>query len=63
MNFTIPLAEDSLNEIFFEMSLHQSWIELIDVQCEEYGMERNELLKELIKLGLVVWTGREKNNN
>ena len=60
MGFTIPLADDDPNEIYFEINLHQSWMRFIDSECEEYGMERNDLVRELVKLGMVAWRGQER---
>ena len=60
MGFTIPLADDDPNEIYFEINLHQSWMRFIDSECEEYGMERIDLVRELVKLGMVAWRGQER---
>ena len=59
MNFTIPVADDDPNDVYFEINLHKSWMKLIDAECEEYGMDRMYFVKELVKLGLVAWKAEE----
>ena len=60
MNFTIPLVDDLPNYEYFEISLHKAWVQWIDEECEEHGFERMELIRELVKLGMVVWKGKHE---
>ena len=62
MSFTIPVADDDPNDIYFEINLHQSWMRFIDSECEEYEMERIVFIRELVKLGLIAWKKQEKEN-
>ena len=60
MSFAIPVVEDDPNEIYFEMNLHKSWMRFIDEECEEYGIERMDFVRELVKLGMIAWKGNER---
>ena len=55
MSFTIPVVDDLPYHQYFEISLHNAWVDWIDEECEEVGMNRMELIKELVKLGMVTW--------
>ena len=63
MNFTIPLVDDLPNHLYFEISLHKAWVDWIDEECEEVGMNRLEMVRELVKLGMVVIKRKEELND
>ena len=60
MSITIPVVEDDPNEVYFEINIHKSWMRFVDAECEEYGMERMDFVRELVKLGMMTWKGNER---
>tara|TARA_B100000085_G_C18193715_1_gene370704 strand:+ start:166 stop:387 length:222 start_codon:yes stop_codon:yes gene_type:complete len=60
MTFSIPVMEDDPNDVYFEMNLHRSWMKYIDEECDEYGYDRMNFVRELVKLGLMAWKNKEE---